>query len=175
MKSFLLGDTASTRETMHIETAKLALGGNEQRLCRGGRDGTAPAMGFLAADDSSALVAAAPLSRRTLLPSPRQQAAAATLVTAKVAQAAPPSRESPLSSLRGRDGCASAPRTVPTAMTIAPAVRWAPCRTVRNHGTVGPMTDSLGSMRARGYVRTHRTCVCLVIERDLLSHDVQIS
>ena len=30
------------------------------------------------------------------------------------------------------------------------------------------MTDSLGSMRARGYVRTHRTCVCLVIERDLL-------
>jgi hypothetical protein len=48
MKPFLLGETASTLETMHVETTKLALGGNKQRLCRGARDGTVPAMGFLA-------------------------------------------------------------------------------------------------------------------------------
>jgi hypothetical protein len=58
---------------MHVETAKVVLGGNEQRRCRGARDGTAPAMEFLAADDSSALVAAAQETSRTPLPLPRQQ------------------------------------------------------------------------------------------------------
>ena len=60
---------------MHVETAKFASGGNKQLLCRRARDGTAHAMGFLATDDSSALVAAAQETSRTPLPSPRHQAA----------------------------------------------------------------------------------------------------